>query len=138
MESNMTSDMHLEPERMDPCHPYGVSSESVVGCAQEFHNLLNVRHPYGVSPSPVGTQDIKQVEQLLLTTNRRLHRNPRRVKGIRPLSPQTHIVRHTRFHTLSTFRNIRHDTISFYDVPLDRRCIFLVRPINDGLTLNAP
>ena len=65
----MTSDIHLEIERMDSCHPYGVSSESVVGCAQEFHNLLNVRHPYGVSPSPVGTQDIKQAVSTPAFTN---------------------------------------------------------------------
>ena len=55
----MTNDMHLGIDEADSYHPYGVSSESVVGCEQEFHNLLNVRHPYGVSPSPVGTQDIK-------------------------------------------------------------------------------
>ena len=65
----MMNDMHLETERMDSCHPYGVSSESVVGCAQEFHNLLNVRHPYGVSPSPVGTQDIKQAVSTPAFTN---------------------------------------------------------------------
>lgn len=62
MESSMTNDMHLGIDEADSYHPYGVSSESVVGCEQEFHNLLNVRHPYGVSPSPVGTQDIKQAD----------------------------------------------------------------------------
>ena len=56
----MTNDMHLETERTDSCHPYGVSSELAVGGTQELHSLLNVRHPYGVPPSPVGTQDIKQ------------------------------------------------------------------------------
>ena len=56
----MMNDMHLEIEGMDSCHPSGVPSESVVGGQQKLHSLLNVRHPYGVPPSPVGTQDIKQ------------------------------------------------------------------------------
>ena len=69
MESSMTNDMHLGIDEADSYHPYGVSSESVVGCEQEFHNLLNVRHPYGVSPSPVGTQDIKQADSSPAFTN---------------------------------------------------------------------
>ena len=56
------NDMHLEIEGMDSCHPSGVPSESVVGGQQKLHSLLNVRHPYGVPPSPVGTQDIKQAD----------------------------------------------------------------------------
>ena len=58
----MMNDMHLEIEGVDSCHPSGVPSESVVGGQQELHSLLNVRHPYGVPPSPVGTQDIKQAD----------------------------------------------------------------------------
>ncbi len=58
----MMNDMHLEIEGMDSCYPSGVPSESVVGGQQELHSLLNVRHPYGVPPSPVGTQDIKQAD----------------------------------------------------------------------------
>ena len=58
----MMNDMHLEIEGMDSCHPSGVPSESVVGGQQKLHSLLNVRHPYGVPPSPVGTQDIKQAD----------------------------------------------------------------------------
>ena len=57
MESSMMNDMHLEIEGMDSCHPSGVPSESVVGGQQELHS-----HPYGVPPSPVGTQDIKQAD----------------------------------------------------------------------------
>ena len=62
MELSMTNDMHLETERADSSHPYGVSSESAVCGQQEFHNLLNVLRPYGTGRNPVGVQDIKQAD----------------------------------------------------------------------------
>ena len=58
----MTNDMHLETERKDSYHPYGVSSESVVGGQQELHNQLNVLRPYGTGRNPVGVTDIKQAD----------------------------------------------------------------------------
>ena len=69
MESSMTSDMPLETEQMDSCHPSGVPTESAVCGQQELHSRLNVRHPYGVPPSPVGTQDIKQADSSPALTN---------------------------------------------------------------------
>ena len=62
MELSMMNDMPLETKCQDSCHPSGVPMESAVCGQQELHNLLNVRHPYGVSPSPVGTKDIKQAD----------------------------------------------------------------------------
>lgn len=62
MESSMMNDMPLETERMDPCHPFGVPTESAVCGQQELHNLLNVLRPYGTARNPVGVTDIKQAE----------------------------------------------------------------------------
>lgn len=56
------NDMPLETERMDPCHPFGVPTESAVCGQQELHNLLNVLRPYGTARNPVGVTDIKQAE----------------------------------------------------------------------------
>jgi chorismate mutase len=56
----MTNDMHLGTDCTDSCHPYGVSSESVVGSTQELHSLLNVQRPYWIGRNPVGAQDVKQ------------------------------------------------------------------------------
>ena len=69
MESSMTNDMHLETERTDSCHPYGVPSESAVGGQQELHSLHNVLRPYGTGRNPVGVKDIKQAVSTPALTN---------------------------------------------------------------------
>ena len=83
MESSMTNDMHLGIDQMGSCHPYGGSSESVVGSTQEFHSLLNILRPYGTGRNPVGVTDIMQAVSTPADSSSEVLSNPVGVTDIK-------------------------------------------------------